>query len=65
VALGFRVFEVAPLDAGAWGNLAMCLIQRGEREEARRAIDFAILCDADDAMNRYIDDNFEKYFQKP
>ena len=56
--------EVAELDAGAWGNLAMCLIQCGERAEARRAIDEAISLDPQDPINRYIRDNFESYFRK-
>jgi len=54
--------EVHPLDAGAWGNLAMCLIQCGEREEARLSIDEAIALDPQDPINRYIRDNFESYF---
>ena len=56
--------EVGPVDAGAWGNLAMCLIQCGERAEARKAIDFAIDLDPQDPLNRYIRDNFERYFKK-
>jgi hypothetical protein len=55
--------EVAPVDAGAWGNLAMCLIQCGERDEARKVIDFAIGLDPQDPVNRMILDNFEKYFE--
>lgn len=55
--------EVGPVDAGAWGNLAMCLIQCGEREEARKAIDFAIELDPQDPLNRYIRDNFEGFFK--
>ncbi len=54
--------EVDPVDAGAWGNLAMCLIQCRQREEARKAIDFAIGLDPQHPTNRYIRDNFEKYF---
>lgn len=56
--------NVAPLDAGAWGNLAMCLIQSGEREQARKAIDCAIDLDPKDPINRCIRDNFEGYFKK-
>ena len=56
--------EVGTVDAGAWGNLAMCLIQCGERAEARKAIDFAIDLDPQDPLNRYIRDNFESYFKK-
>jgi Flp pilus assembly protein TadD len=52
------------VDAGAWGNLAMCLIQCGERAEARKAIDFAIDLDPQDPLNRCIRDNFESYFKK-
>lgn len=58
-----RGTEVAPTDAGAWGNLAMCLIQSGERAEARKAIDFAIDLDPQDPKNRYLRDNFDSYFQ--
>lgn len=54
--------EVAPVDAGAWGNLATCLIQCGEREEGRKAIDYAIDLDPAHPLNRYIRDNFETYF---
>ncbi len=57
--------EAGPVDAGAWGNLAMCLIQCGERAEARKAIDFAIDLEPQDPINRYIWDNFESYFKKP
>lgn len=56
--------EAGPADAGAWGNLAMCLIQCGERAEARKAIDFAIDLDPQDPLNRYIRDNFEGYFKQ-
>jgi len=56
--------KVDPVDAGAWGNLAMCLIQCGERAEARKAIDFAIDLDPQDPLNRYIRDNFEDFFNK-
>jgi tetratricopeptide (TPR) repeat protein len=59
-----KAVDVGPLDAGAWGNLAMCLIEVGEREEARRALDFALTCDADNPINRYIDENFSRYFDK-
>ena len=59
-----KATEVGPVDAGAWGNLAMCLIQCGERAEARKAIDCAIALDPRDQLNRYIRDNFENYFKK-
>lgn len=56
--------EVGPVDAGAWGNLAMCLIQSGDREEARKAINFAMDLAPQDPINRRIVDNFENYFIK-
>jgi len=56
--------RVGPVNAGAWGNLAMCLISCGEREEARKAIDYAIELDPQDSINHYIQDNFEDYFKK-
>lgn len=59
-----QAIEAAPVDTGAWGNLAMCLIQCGEREEARRAIDYAIQLDPEDSINNHIRDNFESYFQE-
>lgn len=52
--------EVEPADAGAWGNLAMCLLRIGQRREARQAIDHAINLDPHDPINRYIRDNFDK-----
>lgn len=55
--------EVEPADAGAWGNLAMCLVRCGERAEARKAIDFAIDLDPQDPINRTIRDNFDRYFE--
>jgi tetratricopeptide (TPR) repeat protein len=55
--------EAEPADAGAWGNLAMCLIQCGCRDEARKAIDFAIDLDPQDPINRTIRDNFDRYFE--
>ncbi len=55
--------EAEPADAGAWGNLAMCMIQCRQKEEARKAIDFAIDLDPQDPLNRYIRDNFENYFK--
>jgi tetratricopeptide (TPR) repeat protein len=59
-----KATEVGPEDAGAWGNLAMCLIQCGERAEARKAIDCAIALDPRGQLNRSICDNFENYFKK-
>jgi Flp pilus assembly protein TadD len=55
--------EVGPVDSGAWGNLAMCLINSGQRDEAKKAINFAIDLDPQDPLNRYIRDNFEQYFK--
>jgi hypothetical protein len=55
--------RLGPVDAGAWGNLAMCLISCGEREEARKAIEHAIELDPQDRINRYVWENFEGYFQ--
>lgn len=50
--------KVAPMDAGAWGNLAMCLIQCGKMEEAREALREALLIDPEDPINRTIRDNY-------
>ena len=55
---------IAPNDAGAWGNLAMSLIQCGERQEARNAIQHAIELEPQNKLNRYILNNFERYFEK-
>lgn len=54
--------DVAPQDSGGWGNLAMCLIQLGEKKEAKEAIDHALELDPQDPLNRTIRDNFENYF---
>ncbi len=51
------------LSPAAWGNFAMCLIQCGQKNEARKAIDHAIELDPQDPLNRYIRDNFDSYFQ--
>ena len=56
--------ELEPVDAAVWGNLAMCLLQCGEREEARRAIDFAVDLDPTDQINLTIRDNFEHLLKK-
>lgn len=53
--------EVGPVDTGAWGNLAMCLLESGEHEEARKAIDYAIDLDPQDPINPFIRDNFDRY----
>lgn len=54
-----RAVEVAPDDAGAWGNLAITLLRCGERVEARSAIDQAIQLDPNDSINRRILENFD------
>lgn len=51
--------RVAPTAAAAWGNLAQCLAECGERDEARKAIRFAIDLDPQDPINRTIRDNLE------
>ncbi len=56
--------KVNPVNAGAWANLAMCLIKCGEREEAQKAIDYAIDLDPQDPLNRSIRDNFEPLLKK-
>lgn len=53
---------ISPDDPATAGNLAMCLIQNGERDEARKAIDRAIELDPENRINRYIYENFERYF---
>ena len=57
-----KAVEVEPEGAAAWGNLASCLVDCGQREEARRAIEFAITLDPDDPINRYIRGKVEKSF---
>ncbi|MEK9773509.1 MAG: tetratricopeptide repeat protein [Opitutae bacterium] len=59
-----KTVELAPKDHGAWGNLAMSLIQNGHRKEASEAINKAISLNPKDPINRYIRDNFENYFSK-
>jgi hypothetical protein len=59
-----QAVELHPVAASAWGNLAMCLLQCGERDEARRAIDYGIELDPKDPINRTIRDNFDTYFRK-
>ena len=54
--------EVEPTSAAAWGNLASCLISLGERDEARKALDFALDLEPGDPINRTLDDNFDSYF---
>jgi tetratricopeptide (TPR) repeat protein len=55
--------KVDLIDAGAWGNLAMCLLRCGERAEARKAIDYALDLDPQDPINLSIRDNFESYLR--
>lgn len=52
-----------PDNAGALGNLAISLIKCGERDEARKTIDYAISLDPDDRINCYIRDNFEDFLK--
>lgn len=59
-----QAVESGPDSSGAWGNLAMCLIQTGQRQEARKAIDHAVGLDPKDPLNRYIRDNFDDYFER-
>lgn len=54
--------DVAPASAAAWGNLAMTLVKTRDRVGARQAIDRAIELDPDDQINRYILENFDKFF---
>ncbi len=64
LAFARKGVEVAPESAAAWGNIAMCLISCGERQEARQAIDHAIDLDPEDRINQHICKNFEAFFQK-
>jgi hypothetical protein len=63
-ALPFARETVAahPDDAGAWGNLALCLGHCGNKEEAAEALRQALILDPADPINRTIRDNFESYF---
>lgn len=56
--------EHYPDDSGAWGNLAMCRIQCGDRDEAWEAIRQALILDPTDPINRTIRDNFDRYFNE-
>jgi tetratricopeptide (TPR) repeat protein len=49
---------VAPMDAPAWGNLAMCLVQCRKMDEARTALREALLIDPEDRINRTIRDRY-------
>lgn len=57
-----QAVEVKPLDAAAWGNLAMSLILCGHKSEAHDAIERAVKLDPNDEKNLYIMNNFERYF---
>ncbi len=63
LAYALQAVDVSPESASAWGNLAMCHIQCGNKQEARKAIDHALSLDPQDRKNRYIDDNFDRYFK--
>jgi hypothetical protein len=58
-----QAVKVEPASAAAWGNLAMCLIQARQRDEAKQAIERALRLDPADQKNRYIAENFERYFR--
>ena len=58
LAFARETVKAEPDDAGAWGNLAMCLIQCEERSEAREAIDRALSLDPQDPINLQIRENF-------
>jgi tetratricopeptide (TPR) repeat protein len=64
-ALSFarEAVKAEPINEGAWGNLAMCLIMCGERDEARKVIDYAVELEPQNKKNSYIRDNFDRYFQ--
>ena len=57
-----RAVRVAPNSAEAWGNLAMTLIQIKEKDSAFDAISKAMALDPANQKNRYILDNFHRYF---
>lgn len=57
-----KAIKVKPNEAAAWGNLAMVLIQNGSKKEAFDAITKAMKLNPSDAKNRYIFENFERYF---
>ena len=52
--------KVDTIDAGAWGNLAMCLIQCKKMDEAREALREALLLDPNDKLNARIRDHYFK-----
>jgi len=55
---------VALTSAAAWGNLAQCLADCGERDEAWKAINFAIDLDPQDPINRMIRENLLQRHQQ-
>jgi len=57
-----RGIVVAPDSPASWGNLAMILIQNRKKEEAFDAISRAVALDSKDPKNRYILENFHRYF---
>jgi tetratricopeptide (TPR) repeat protein len=48
----------APMDPTLWGNLAMCLIQSGQMDEAQTALREALLIDPQNRINRTIRDRY-------
>ena len=52
--------EFYPEDSGAWGNLAMCLIDCGRRDDARNALSRALALDPEDPINCEIRDHYFK-----
>jgi len=60
----YRAIHVAPGSAAAWGNFAFTLIKLNRKDEARTAIEKAIVLDPDNQKNRYIFENFDRYFIK-
>ena len=57
-----RAVELETNSATAWGNLAMLHIQRGDRRNARLALDQALSIDPKNAKNQEIDERFEDFF---
>ena len=57
-----KAVEVEPSSPQAWGNLAMTLIQLGEREPARDAIDKALALAPEDTVNSHIKAAFDHTF---
>jgi len=57
-----RAVEVEPSSPQAWGNLAMTLIQLGEKESARDAIGKALSLSPEDKVNRQIKAVFDHTF---